>query len=110
MRGHQLRSTGSNLIALVTAAAVLGSSFARAAEPVQKLVRLGFVHSQSPSTTNRGLSAFWERLAELGWVQGRNLVSAERWAEGRRESDALKHAASPTTPASRQPPACGKSA
>ena len=46
-------------------------------------MRLGFVHSQSPSTTNRGLSGFWERLAELGWVRGRNLISEERWAEGR---------------------------
>ena len=82
MRGCRLRSTGSNLLALVMAAALLGSSFGRAAEPVQKVVRLGFVHSQSPSTANRGLSAFWERLAELGWVQGRNLVSEERWAEG----------------------------
>ena len=82
MRGYRLRSTGSNLLTLVTAAALLGSSFGRAAEGVQKVVRLGFVHSQSPSTTNRGLSAFWERLAELGWVQGRNLVSEERWAEG----------------------------
>jgi putative ABC transport system substrate-binding protein len=64
-------------------AAVLGSPPSRAEEPVQKVVHLGFVHSQSPATSNRGLSGFWERLAELGWVQGRNLVVEQRWAEGR---------------------------
>ena len=63
-------------------AGVLGSRLARAAEPSQRVVRVGFVHPQSPSTAERGLTAFWERLAELGWVQGRNLVGEERWAEG----------------------------
>src|SRR5262249_25026136 len=48
-------------------------------------MRMGFVHSQSPSTSNRGLPGFWERLAELGWVRDRNLVCDERWAEGRYE-------------------------
>jgi putative ABC transport system substrate-binding protein len=62
---------------------VLGSPASLAQEPVQKVVRLGFVHSQSPATSNRGLPGFWERLAELGWVRGRNLISEERWAEGR---------------------------
>ncbi len=82
MRECRLRNKASILLALVTAAAVLGSSLTHAAEPAQKVVRLGFVHSQSPSTTNRGLSGFWERLAELGWVRGRNLIVEERWAEG----------------------------
>jgi hypothetical protein len=46
MRGYRLRNTGSILLALVTAMAVLGSSLAGSAEPVQKVVRLGFAHSQ----------------------------------------------------------------
>jgi putative ABC transport system substrate-binding protein len=29
------------------------------------------------------VSAFWQRLSELGWVEGRNLVIDARWAEGR---------------------------
>jgi putative ABC transport system substrate-binding protein len=48
-------------------------------------VRLGFVHPQSPSTANRGVTAFWERLRELGWVEGQNLVIEARWADGRAE-------------------------
>jgi putative ABC transport system substrate-binding protein len=48
-------------------------------------VRLGFVHPQSPATANRGVTAFWERLRELGWVEGQNLVIEARWADGRAE-------------------------
>jgi ABC-type uncharacterized transport system substrate-binding protein len=44
---------------------------------------VGFVHPQSPSTATRGVNAFWERLRELGWVEGQNLVIEARWAEGR---------------------------
>src|SRR5215813_4049836 len=54
-----------------------------AAESVQKIARLGFVGSHKPSTAPRGVGAFWERLRELGWVKGENLVIEERWADGR---------------------------
>jgi putative ABC transport system substrate-binding protein len=46
-------------------------------------VRLGFVSPEAPSTTIRGISAFWDRLRELGWVEGQNLDIERRWAEGR---------------------------
>jgi len=65
--------------------AVLAFSTSHAAEPTQRIVRLGFVHPQSPSTANRGVTAFWERLRELGWVEGQNLVIEARWADGRLE-------------------------
>jgi putative ABC transport system substrate-binding protein len=48
-------------------------------------VRVAFVHPQSPSTAVRGVGAFWERLRELGYVEGRNLIIETRWAEGRDE-------------------------
>jgi len=53
-----------------------------AAEPAQKIARLGFVGSHKPSTAPRGVAVFWERLRELGWVKGENLVVEERWADG----------------------------
>jgi putative ABC transport system substrate-binding protein len=52
---------------------------------VQKVVRVGFVDPQSASTSPRGLSAFWERLRELGYVDGQNLIVEARSAEGRPE-------------------------
>jgi len=54
-----------------------------AAEPQRRSARVGFVHPQSPSTAVRGISAFWKRLHELGYVEGQNLVIEARWAEGR---------------------------
>ncbi len=45
---------------------------------------MGFVQPQSPSTATRGVKEFWERLHQLGWVEGQNLVE-ERSAEGRYE-------------------------
>ena len=53
-----------------------------AAAPVDTTVRVGFVGPES-STTRRGVSAFWQRLRELGWNEGQNLVVERRWAEGR---------------------------
>jgi hypothetical protein len=73
------RRLSSTCILLVLVA--LGSPELRAEEPARKVVRLGFVHPQSPSTANRGVTAFWERLRELGWVDGQNLVTEARWAD-----------------------------
>jgi putative tryptophan/tyrosine transport system substrate-binding protein len=62
---------------------VLGSELARAAEPSPKVVRLGFVSPLSPSTDMQRVGALKERLRELGYVEGQNLVIDARWAEGR---------------------------
>ena len=64
---------------------MVGVPFARAADPLQKVVRLGFVDPQSASTTPRGISAFWQRLRELGYIDGQNLIVEMRSAEGRPE-------------------------
>jgi putative ABC transport system substrate-binding protein len=47
-------------------------------------VRLGFVDQEFP-TTLRDIDQFWERLRELGWVEGQNLIVERRWAEGHAE-------------------------
>jgi putative ABC transport system substrate-binding protein len=73
----------SILLVIVSAEAVGGSLHARAAEPTERLVRVGYVGGESPSTFARGVPDFWWRLRELGWVQSRNLIQEERWAEGR---------------------------
>jgi putative ABC transport system substrate-binding protein len=55
------------------------------AQPTQRVARVGFVHPQSPSTAPPSINAFWERLRELGWVEGQNLVIEARWADGHME-------------------------
>lgn len=62
---------------------VFGTPVACAADPAQKVVRLGFVDPHSPSTGLRGVDGFWQRLRELGWVEGQNLVVERRWAGNR---------------------------
>jgi len=66
-------------------AALMMSGDTHAADPARKVVRVGFVGPESPSTTVRGVAAFWQRLRELGWVEGQNLVIEARWTEGRAE-------------------------
>jgi putative ABC transport system substrate-binding protein len=62
---------------------VLDSERADAAESSPKVARLGYVSPQSPSTDTRRFGALRERLRELGYVEGQNLVIEARWAEGR---------------------------
>ena len=66
-------------------ATVLGSAFAHAADPAPELVRLGYVQPQSPSNALRGVTALWERLRELGYAEGKNLIITSRSAEGRND-------------------------
>jgi ABC-type uncharacterized transport system substrate-binding protein len=82
MRVCRLGIRCSILLILVAAAALLGSPLSCAADPAQKIVRVGFVSPNAPSTDPRGPAAFWGRLRELGWVEGQNLVTEARWAEG----------------------------
>jgi len=67
------------------ATAMLTAESVRAAESAQQLVRLGYVQPQSPSNALRGMAAFWERLHELNYVEGKNLIIEKRSAEGQND-------------------------
>lgn len=56
---------------------------AHAADPAKRVVRVGFVGAESPSVAAPLVSALSQRLREQGYVEGRNLVIDQRWAEGR---------------------------
>jgi len=62
---------------------LLASSVAHAADESARVFRVGFVASQSPSTAPIGVTAFRDRLRELGYVQGKNLVIEARWSGDR---------------------------
>ena len=70
---------------LFAAALALVALLGYAAESANRVVRVGFVGPGSPSTAPRGTTALWERLRELGWVEGQNLLIEARWGEGRAE-------------------------
>ena len=56
---------------------------ARAQQP-GRLPTIGFLGA-SPSVESDRVAAFVQRLRELAWIDGRNLVIEYRWAEGRNE-------------------------
>ena len=64
-----------------TLLAVAPVSQSSEAQPTPGTMRVGFVDPASRNTTLSGVSAFWERLRELGWVEGQNLLIEARWAE-----------------------------
>lgn len=70
-------------LGLVCAALVLAASVSHAEDDPHRVYRVGFVAPQSPSTVPNGVSAFRDRLRELGYVQGQNLVIEARWAGDR---------------------------
>jgi putative tryptophan/tyrosine transport system substrate-binding protein len=53
------------------------------AQQVDRVRRVGFLGANSPLLQSQWTTAFVERLRELGWTEGRNLVVEYRWAEGR---------------------------
>jgi putative ABC transport system substrate-binding protein len=68
---------------LLVLATLLSVTHLHANEPTNRLVRIGFVGRGSPSTAPRGIPQFWERLRELGYIEGRNLYVERRWAGDR---------------------------
>jgi putative tryptophan/tyrosine transport system substrate-binding protein len=55
---------------------------AQGQQAVQKMPTIGFLGSSAPGKDSE---AFFQRLRELGWTQGRNVKIEVRWAEGRIE-------------------------
>jgi putative tryptophan/tyrosine transport system substrate-binding protein len=69
---------------------VLGSAVAAwpldaRAQQGAKLATIGFLSGTTPSAQTAWTSAFVQRLRELGWEEGRNVVIEYRWAEGQSE-------------------------
>jgi putative ABC transport system substrate-binding protein len=63
------------------AGGLLAAPLAAEAQP-GKVHRIGYL-SSGPSTSNLYRGAFQQNLRELGWVEGQNIVTDYRFAEGR---------------------------
>src|SRR5437764_14160116 len=68
-------------IALGSAAAAWRLA-ARAAQP-GRLPTIGFLGPNTRSAGGEWIVSLVQRLRELGWIAGRNVVMAYRWKEGR---------------------------
>src|SRR5262252_2391347 len=62
---------------------LLTAPLAAEAQPAGKVPRIGFLSLTSPSDRPLLLDAFRQRLRELRWVEGQNIVIDYRYAEGR---------------------------
>ena len=71
-----------------------GATFVSALNDAQALVRgqqvgkkpiIGLLGPTTASVESQRVAGFVERLGELGWIEGRNIVIEYRWAEGRNE-------------------------
>jgi putative ABC transport system substrate-binding protein len=51
----------------------------------QRTPVIGFLGALSASASSIWVAAFLRRLAELGWIEGRNITIEYRWAEGRND-------------------------
>jgi putative ABC transport system substrate-binding protein len=51
----------------------------------KKLPTIGFLGVSTPSGWSHYITAFRQRLNELGWIEGRTIAIEIRWAEGRSE-------------------------
>jgi putative ABC transport system substrate-binding protein len=73
-----------DFITLLGSAAAAWPVAARAQQQ-PKLPIIGLLGANTPSTGGQWVAAFVQRLDELGWQQGRNVVIDYRWAEGRHD-------------------------
>jgi putative ABC transport system substrate-binding protein len=69
-------------ITLLGGVAAVWPLAARAQQAAQKLPIIGFLGGSSPGKQS---DAFFQRLHELGWTEGRNVKIEVRWADGRTE-------------------------
>jgi putative ABC transport system substrate-binding protein len=67
----------------VLAMSLLAAPLAADAQPAGGVPRIGFLGVTSPSDRPPLLDAFRQRLRELGWVEGQNIVIDYRYAEDR---------------------------
>jgi ABC-type uncharacterized transport system substrate-binding protein len=71
-------------ITLLGSAAAAWPLAARA-QQAAKLPTIGLMGANNPSVESRWVTAFVQRLRELGWIEGRTVAIEYRWAEGRAE-------------------------
>jgi putative ABC transport system substrate-binding protein len=69
------------------AAAIVAAPLELLAQPVGKVYRVGFlgISVPTPEILKISLEPFRQGLRERGWIEGKNIVVEQRWAEGKSE-------------------------
>ena len=69
---------------LLTTMLLLTAPFAQAQQPA-RILRIGILFASSASVLSARVEAFRQRLRELGYVEGKNIVIEYRYADGKLE-------------------------
>jgi putative ABC transport system substrate-binding protein len=71
-----------SLLLALSVSLASATGVAHAADDQERVARVAYVDSASRANALWGWPAFWRRLSELGWTEGRNLIIEARFAEG----------------------------
>ncbi len=74
--------TRRKVLVLILALSLLVVPLAADAQQANKVYRVGVLGGVSPQTLPGSIEAFRQRLRDLGWVEGQNVVIEYRWGEG----------------------------
>ena len=74
-----------NIVGLMLGALLLALSFPAEAQQPARIPRIGILIAASASSYSARVEAFRQRLRELGYVEGKNIVIEYRYAEGKLE-------------------------
>src|SRR5215475_3917080 len=66
---------------MIAASAIVGASFSAFGQPAGRF-RVGLLFGSTRDGVASEMASFVERLAELGWVQGKNIEIVPRFADG----------------------------
>ena len=72
-----------NIFRAALAAVLFTLCFSAEAQQQAKLAKLGWLYSNSRSSAGSGTELFWQEFGKLGYVEGKNIASEYRSAEGK---------------------------
>lgn len=88
MRNRVVLRINKKALSVVLAALILAFASPAKAQQAGKIYRIGFLASGSPPDSSKAASpftAFRQRLRELGYIEGRNILLETRYAKGNYE-------------------------
>ena len=72
-----------SLVSLIVSVLIFARCFCVEAQQRAKIPRIGFLDSSTFSGNAGFLEAFWQEMRKLGWIEGKNIAIAYRFAENK---------------------------